>query len=243
MCRWPATQPARLANDQSCVLKVAVTDSMLDPNVMNKHLLTGLIALAGTTAVSVPALAAQTTNKNEDKPQAAIAVVHGTKATPDAHAVVRFTPTQQGLAYTTEAHGLTPGKHGYHLHIYGDCSAADATSAGTHYNLKGSSLNPPADIDRITGNLGELVADANGDARDKGLIDNAKLKGKKSIIGRAVIIHEKPNDASQPPIGAAGSRQACGVIGIADPASISQPAMADESNAADAEKAKGESAQ
>ena len=199
---------------------------------MNTYLATGLLAVAGAAFVSAPALAA----KNEDQPQAAIAVADGTQATPDAHAVVRFTATKKGLAYTTEAHGLTPGKHGYHLHIYGDCSAADATSAGTHYNLKGSSLNPPADIDRITGNLGELVADANGDARDKGLLPNAKLTGKKSIIGRAVIVHEKANDPSQPPIGAAGSRQACGVIGIADPASVSTPPMA-EDDAADKDMA------
>lgn len=209
---------------------------------MNKHLVTSLLALAGTGLLSAPALAADHAHNNEDKAKGGIALVvlSGTQAAPDAHAIVRFTSTKKGLAYTTEAHGLTPGEHGYHLHIYGDCTAADATSAGTHYNLQGSSLNPPANIDLITGNLGELVADANGDARDKGLLPKAKLTGKKSIIGRSVIIHEKANDASQPPIGAAGSRQACGVIGIANPESISQPAMAEDSNA---EKAEGESAQ
>ena len=77
--------------------------------------------------------------------------------------------------------------------------------------------NPPQDIDRITGNLGNLDADDNGDASDQGTLEHASLTGAKSIIGRGVIIHSKPNDPSQPPIGAAGSRQACGVIGIAEP--------------------------
>ena len=30
--------------------------------------------------------------------------------------------------------GLKPGKHGFHIHEKGDCSAPDAMSAGGHYN-------------------------------------------------------------------------------------------------------------
>ena len=179
----------------------------------------------------------------EDMPRAAVAVLHGTEGNDDVSATIRFTPEDGGLAYTTEAEGLEPGEHGYHIHLYGDCSAADGTSAGTHFNLEGSSKNPPEDIDRITGDLGNLDVGDDGTAEHDGMIEGASLTGAKAIIGRGIIIHEKANDPDQPPIGAAGSRQACGVIGIADPASISQPAMVDESNAADAEKAKGESAQ
>lgn len=163
-------------------------------------------------SLSAPAYAA-----DDDTPQAAIAVLDGTQGNADAHAVIHFTPDKDGLAYTTEASGLTPGKHGYHIHLYGDCSAADGTSAGTHFNLKGSSRNPPEDIDRITGDLGNLDVDADGNAHDSGLIQNAELTGNKSIIGHGVIIHAKANDPDQPPIGAAGPRQACGVIGIAEP--------------------------
>src|SRR4029077_17674928 len=35
---------------------------------------------------------------------------------------------------TGEITGLTPGRHGFHLHDKGDCSAADAESAGGHFN-------------------------------------------------------------------------------------------------------------
>lgn len=154
---------------------------------------------------------------DEDMPKAAVAVLHGTQGNDDVMATIRFTSQGDGLAYTTQASGLAPGKHGYHIHLYGDCSAADGTSAGTHFNLEGSSENPPADIDRITGDLGDLDVGEDGTASAKGMIAGAKLTGPKAIIGRGVIIHEKPNDPSQPPIGAAGSRQACGVIGIAKP--------------------------
>ena len=156
---------------------------------------------------------------DEDKPQAAVAVLHGTQGNDDVQATIRFTAEGDGLAYTTTASGLEPGKHGYHIHLYGDCSAPDGTSAGTHFNLDGSSVNPPADIDRITGDLGDLDVGEDGSARAEGMIAGASLTGAKAIIGRGIIIHEKPNDPSQPPIGAAGSRQACGVIGIANPES------------------------
>lgn len=154
---------------------------------------------------------------DEDQPQAAVAVLHATAGN-KIKGTVRFTPGDDGLRVETVATGLTPGEHGYHIHLYGDCSIADGSSAGTHFNLQGSSLNPPKDIDRITGNLGSLFADQNGNAQANNLIQHASLTGPKSIIGRAVIVHAKANDPKHPPIGAAGARQACGVIGIAQPA-------------------------
>ncbi|RZA15705.1 MAG: superoxide dismutase family protein, partial [Lysobacteraceae bacterium] len=40
-----------------------------------------------------------------------------------------------GVHVTGEIGGLQPGSsHGFHLHEKGDCSAADASSAGGHFN-------------------------------------------------------------------------------------------------------------
>lgn len=152
----------------------------------------------------------------EDVPQRAVAVLHPTAGN-GVTGRVTFIPSENGLRAATRAEGLSPGEHGYHIHIYGDCSAADATSAGTHFNLDGSSLDPPEDIGYITGDLGNLEAGDDGRAVHETEIENAELTGPKSIVGRAVIVHEKPNDPGDPPIGAAGARQACGVIGIANP--------------------------
>jgi Cu-Zn family superoxide dismutase len=44
-----------------------------------------------------------------------------------------------------------------------------------------------------------------------------KLSGADSIIGRAVIVHEKADDLKTQPTGNAGGRLACGVIGVAKP--------------------------
>ena len=43
------------------------------------------------------------------------------------------------------------------------------------------------------------------------------MSGEKSIISRSVIVHEKDDDLMSQPVGNAGGRVACGVIGIAKP--------------------------
>lgn len=173
----------------------------------------------------------------EDMANAAVAKIQGTEGNEDVRAVIHFKTTDEGLAYNIKAQGLKPGKHAYHIHFYGDCTASDADSAGTHFNLKGSSHNPPDDIDRITGDLGDLDVDDNGEAEDSGILEDGMLQGDKSIIGRSVIIHEKPNDYSEPPIGAAGDRDACGVIGIAESDDDHIPESNDDDSADDEETA------
>ena len=144
----------------------------------------------------------------------AVAIMTATEGN-SAHGVIAFTEgSEGGVDISAEISGLEPGVHAFHVHVYGDCTAANATSAGTHFNFAGSALNPPADIDRITGNLGELQADEAGSATLSVNIPMANLQGPYSIIGRSVIIHEHGNDHDHPPIGAAGGRVACGVIGI-----------------------------
>ncbi len=43
------------------------------------------------------------------------------------------------------------------------------------------------------------------------------LSGDDSVIGLAVIVHEKEDDLKSQPVGNAGGRLACGVIGVAKP--------------------------
>lgn len=164
---------------------------------------------------SPPGGEADTAILQEDVAGAAVAVLHPTRGN-EASGTVRFTPVDGGVRVDSEVAGLTEGRHGYHVHLYGDCTAGDGTSAGTHFNFRGPSRNPPGNIDRITGNLGELVADARGNASHSTEVEHASLTGPKAIVGRSVVVHASANDPDQPPIGAAGSRVACGVIGIAE---------------------------
>jgi superoxide dismutase, Cu-Zn family len=145
----------------------------------------------------------------------AIAVIHPTRGN-DVRGTVRFTRVNGGVDVRTELRGLPPGAHAYHVHLFGDCSGPDAMSAGTHFNFHGPSKHPPKDIQHITGDLGELTADASGNASAEHHIDDIELTGRFSILGRSVIVHERGNDPEHPPLGAAGDRLGCGVIGIQD---------------------------
>lgn len=148
----------------------------------------------------------------------AVARLHPTEGN-EATGTVRLTALADapGLKVEADFENLPAGKHAFHVHLLGDCTAADGTSAGTHFNFKGSSESPPADIDRITGNLGEVEADETGKAHVEVEIGDARLQGPYAIVGRSVILHAKANDPASPPIGAAGGRIACGVIGVTRP--------------------------
>lgn len=146
----------------------------------------------------------------------AVAIIAPTEGN-EVKGTVWFEATDKGVSIKTEVEGLPEGEHAYHVHLYGDCTGADGKSAGTHFHFTGPSQNPPADIKIITGDLGNLKAGKDGKATHEAAIETASLQGKFSIVGRAVVIHEKPNDPKSPPIGAAGGRLGCGVIGIAAP--------------------------
>lgn len=114
--------------------------------------------------------------------------------------------------------GLTPNsKHAIHIHQYGDVTSKDGKSAGDHYNPMGHQHGLPDKEDRHAGDFGNLDADQSGNATMKLVVDNISLAGRLSpIIGRAVVVHAKPDDGSQPS-GNAGDRIAVGVIGVRNP--------------------------
>lgn len=128
--------------------------------------------------------------------------------------VIRFRDDGDSVAVVASVDGLPGGVHAYHVHVYGDCSSPDATSAGPHFHFSGSSFDKEAPI--VTGDLGELRPGQNATTLHRARIP-ATLAGPFSIIGRAVVVHEKGNDHTSPPDGAAGKRLACGVIGVSGP--------------------------
>jgi superoxide dismutase, Cu-Zn family len=64
--------------------------------------------------------------------------------------------------------------------------------------------------------MGNVEADASGKAKLDYVDHQISLaSGDKSVIGRSVIVHTKPDDLKTQPTGDSGARVACGVIGWA----------------------------
>lgn len=147
----------------------------------------------------------------------AVALVIPT-ANSSAHGVVTFTESADGVRVVADIRGLRPNsKHGFHIHEYGDLRAADGTSAGDHYNPEGHDHALPHASPRHAGDLGNLVANADGNARMDITVENMTIAGLKNpVIGRAVVVHADPDTGIQPS-GGAGARIGVGTIGIANP--------------------------
>jgi Cu-Zn family superoxide dismutase len=172
--------------------------------------------LVGTVPITsllfiLPSIAADTSITQ------AVAVLHAT-AGQHCQGVVRFTESGDSVKVVADLEGLTPNqKHAFHIHQYGDCSAPDAMSAGGHYNPEGHQHGLPDNENRHAGDLGNVQADEQGKAHYEITVHNISIVGAKNpILGRGVIVHAKIDDGGQP-VGNAGSRIACGVIGVANP--------------------------
>jgi Cu-Zn family superoxide dismutase len=147
-------------------------------------------------------------------PAAAVAVLIPTKGNA-VQGVVHFTRVANGVHVVARVSGLKPGEHGFHIHEYGDASSPDGTAAGGHFNPEHKDHGGPTVMDRHAGDLGNLQADADGNATVDYVDEMITLDGAESIIGRGVIVHADPDDFKTQPTGNAGKRVACGVIGIA----------------------------
>ena len=128
--------------------------------------------------------------------------------------VIAFTKVDDGVKVVADLEGLTPGKHGIHIHECGDCSAVDGTSAGGHFNPMSKDHGSPMGSMRHEGDMGNITADVNGKAHLEYVDKEISFEGMTSIIGRSVIVHKNEDDMQTQPTGNAGARVACGVIGI-----------------------------
>ena len=173
-----------------------------------------LIALFALSIISLPARA-QTPEPKSSEPLKAIAVLYPTAGN-KVSGTISFTEEADGVHIKAEIKGLTPGKHGFHVHEFGDCSAADLSSAGGHFNPTNKPHAGPDAAERHMGDMGNVEADASGKA-DLDYVDHdiSLTNEERSIIGRSVIVHAKADDLKSQPAGDSGARIACGVIGIA----------------------------
>ena len=122
-----------------------------------------------------------------------------------------------GVQISMNAHGLTPGLHGMHIHAVGHCVTPTFVSAGAHFNPGGAQHGMENPLGPHAGDLPNLVVKPNGNAVAH--IENEyvtlELGLTNSLLdanGSAIIIHQKPDDNVTNPTGNSGGRVACGVI-------------------------------
>jgi Cu-Zn family superoxide dismutase len=132
-----------------------------------------------------------------------------------ASGTLALMPEQTGVRLAGTLQGLKPGaQFGFHIHEKGDCSAPDASSAGDHFNPGNAQHGHPDGDAHHAGDMHNVTSDAQGNAQVDALADAVSLDaGQPSgVIGRAVVLHEKPDDYATQPSGNSGNRIACGVI-------------------------------
>jgi Cu-Zn family superoxide dismutase len=129
---------------------------------------------------------------------------------------IRFTLVDGRLHASGDISGLKPGsEHGFHIHEKGDCSAPDGSSAGGHFNPGNAEHGSIDAAAHHGGDMPNIVADAQGNARVDGPVSSNVNAGKGDgfdIIGRGLIVHADPDDYHSQPTGNAGARLACAVI-------------------------------
>jgi Cu-Zn family superoxide dismutase len=130
-------------------------------------------------------------------------------------------PVAQAMAETTagkvfvraDVNGLTPNRaYGFTLHEHGDCSA-NGTKVGGHFNPDGKLHGRYDRPDRHVGDLPNL--EANGEGTAMLMIQATAFTvepGPRSVVKRAIVIHERPDDFSTQPDGNSGRPIGCGVI-------------------------------
>jgi len=115
--------------------------------------------------------------------------------------------------------GLTPGKHGVHLHAVGKCEP-DFTAAGGHFDPgPASNTDPDANHPFHMGDIPNVLAGADGEGFMKITTTRVTLSaGPLSVFdadGTAIIIHgnEDKGTTGAPKSGVSGGpRVACGVL-------------------------------
>ena len=144
------------------------------------------------------------------------AAIKGTAEGSAITGVAMLVEIPSGLKVIVQVANVPPGKHGLHIHRYGSC-AEQGNGAGGHYNpagVKHGFLPTDGFAGAHAGDFGNLEVNENGlGALELTIPDLTISQGPHPVAGRAIVLHEKPDDFGQP-TGNAGGRIGCGPIVI-----------------------------
>jgi Cu-Zn family superoxide dismutase len=121
-----------------------------------------------------------------------------------------------GVRVVTQVRGLSPGRHGFHIHAVGKCDPPEFTTAGGHFNPGGKKHGLKNPAGPHAGDLPNLEVGADGTGRQEQVTKLVTLgSGPTSLFdadGSALVVHANPDDDVTDPTGNSGGRVACGVV-------------------------------
>ncbi len=142
----------------------------------------------------------------------------------EARGTATFTEVPGGLRVQVQATGLTPGRHGLHVHENGTCEPGvdKATNMVVPFGAAGKHFDPGMSANHATptipdtlghaGDLPVLTADATGTATLDFTSPKLTLGGMTGVLHRSLVVHALPDDYRTDPSGQSGGRVACGAI-------------------------------
>jgi len=126
-----------------------------------------------------------------------------------------FTEKNGKVTFVAKIAGLQPGIHAIHIHEKSDCSAADGSSAGGHWNPTFKKHGKWGVGEYHKGDIGNFTADEKGNGTITLTTDQWCIgcgDATKDIIGKGLIVHQGADDFATQPSGNSGARVACSAI-------------------------------
>ena len=126
-----------------------------------------------------------------------------------------FVEKNGSVTFVANMAGLKPGMHAIHIHEKSDCTAADGSSAGGHWNPTFKKHGKWGVGECHKGDIGNFIADEKGNGTISLTTDEWCIgcgDTTKDILGKGLIVHAGADDFTTQPTGNAGGRVACSAI-------------------------------
>lgn len=174
---------------------------------MSKALHRSLSAAAACAALA----ACATTGESAGGHSVATATLAKADGTPVGAAVAMQRPDGR-IELVVTVRGLSPGKHGVHVHTTGACQPTFA-AAGGHWNPGSAHHGLDGTDGQHAGDMPNVDVGANGNGSLTYALDaSATLAGLLDADGSAFVVHAGEDDQRTDPSGNSGDRLACGVF-------------------------------
>ncbi|TBX67562.1 superoxide dismutase family protein [Flavobacterium silvisoli] len=169
--------------------------------------------ILGIAALGLLIFSCKSSNANDNSKKLDITFESKSGSNVKGNAV--FTEKNGEVTLVAKLTGLKPGIHAIHIHEKADCSAADAASAGGHWNPTFKKHGKWGDAEHHKGDIGNFTADVDGNATVLFKTDEWCIgcgDATKDILNKGLIVHANADDYTTQPTGNAGGRVACSAI-------------------------------